>query len=156
MHGNNRLQIGLFGANCSSGRAVTLVPERWSGSWPDNRRLALIADEAGIDFLLPIGRWKDYGGETDYQGTTLETITWATGILAATKRITVFGTVHAPIFNPIVAAKEMVTADHIGEAASASTSSSAGTRASSTCSASRNAPTKTATNMRRSGSTSSR
>jgi len=27
----------------------------------------------------------------------------------------VFGTVHAPIFNPVVAAKEMVTADHVGE-----------------------------------------
>ncbi len=115
MHGNNKLQIGLFGPNCSSGRAVTLVPERWSGNWPDNKRLAQMADEAGIDFLLPIGRWKGYGGDTDYQGTTLETITWATGLLGATKRITVFGTVHAPIFNPVVAAKEMVTADHIGE-----------------------------------------
>jgi alkanesulfonate monooxygenase SsuD/methylene tetrahydromethanopterin reductase-like flavin-dependent oxidoreductase (luciferase family) len=115
MHGGNKLQIGLFGANCSSGRAVTLVPERWSGSWPDNKKLALMADRAGIDFLLPIGRWKGYGGTTDYQGTTLETITWATALLAATKRITVFGTVHAPIFNPVVAAKEMVTADHVGE-----------------------------------------
>ena len=37
------------------------------------------------------------------------------GLLASTKRITVFGTVHAPLFNPIIAAKEMVTADHIGE-----------------------------------------
>ena len=110
MHGGNKLQIGLFGANCSSGRAVTLVPERWSGSWPDNKKLALMADQAGIDFLLPIGRWKGYGGTTDYQGTTLETVTWATALLAATKRITVFGTVHAPIFNPVVAAKEMVTA----------------------------------------------
>ena len=74
-----------------------------------------MADEAGIDFLLPIGRWKGYGGDTDYQGATLETITWATGLLASTKRITVFGTVHAPLFNPIIAAKEMVTADHVGE-----------------------------------------
>jgi len=115
MYGNNKLQIGLFGSNCSSGRAVTLVAERWSGNWPDNKRLALLSDEAGIDFLLPIGRWKGYGGDTDYQGTTLETITWATGLLAATKHITVFGTVHAPIFNPVVAAKEMVTADHIGQ-----------------------------------------
>ena len=65
MHGNNKLQIGLFGVNCSSGRAVTLVPERWSGSWADNKRLAMMADQAGIDFLLPIGRWKGYGGETD-------------------------------------------------------------------------------------------
>src|SRR5476651_1802090 len=115
MHGNNKLQIGLFGANCSSGRAVTLVPERWSGNWPDNKRLAVMSDDAGIDFMLPIGRWKGYGGDTDYQGATLETITWAAGLLASTKRITVFGTVHAPLFNPVIAAKEMVTADHIGE-----------------------------------------
>src|SRR5262245_3612978 len=115
MHGAHKLQIGLFGANCSSGRAVTLVEERWSGNWRDNLALARMADEAGIDFLLPIGRWKGYGGETDYQGATLETITWATGLLALTKRVTVFGTVHAPLFNPVIAAKEMVTADHIGE-----------------------------------------
>ena len=105
MHNANKLKIGLFGANCSSGRAVTLVPERWSGSWPDNLKLARMADEAGIDFLLPIGRWKGYGGDTDYQGATLETITWATGLLALTKRVTVFGTVHAPLFNPVIAAK---------------------------------------------------
>jgi FMNH2-dependent dimethyl sulfone monooxygenase len=111
----NTLKIGLFGANCSSGRAVTNVPERWGGSWRECLRLAQIADECGIDFLLPIGRWKGYGGDTDYQGATLETMTWASGLLAATKRITIFGTVHAPLFNPIIAAKEMVTADHIGE-----------------------------------------
>ena len=114
MYNANRLKIGLFGANCSSGRAVTMVPERWSGSWADNVRLARMADEAGIDFLLPIGRWKGYGGDTDYQGATLETITWAAGLLASTERVTVFGTVHAPLFNPVIAAKEMVTADHIG------------------------------------------
>ena len=114
MYNANRLKIGLFGANCSSGRAVTMVPERWSGSWPDNLKLARIADEAGIDFLLPIARWKGYGGDTDYQGATLETLTWASGLLASTKRITVFGTVHAPLFNPVIAAKECVTADHIG------------------------------------------
>jgi len=115
MYNGNVLKIGLFGPNCSSGRAVTRVPERWSGTWPDNLRLARMADEAGIDFLLPIARWKGYGGDTDYQGATWETMTWASGLLATTKRITVFGTVHAPLFNPIIAAKEFVTADHIGE-----------------------------------------
>jgi len=115
MYNGNALKIGLFGANCSSGRAVTLVPERWSATWSDNVRLARMADEAGIDFLLPIARWKGYGGDTDYQGATFETVTWACGLLALTRRITVFGTVHAPLFNPLIAAKEFVTADHIGE-----------------------------------------
>jgi alkanesulfonate monooxygenase SsuD/methylene tetrahydromethanopterin reductase-like flavin-dependent oxidoreductase (luciferase family) len=115
MGSSNRLKLGLFGANCSSGRAVTTVPERWSGSWPDCVSLARMADRAGIEFMLPIGRWKGYGGDTDYQGATWETVTWACGLLAKTQRLTVFGTVHAPLIPPLIAAKEFVTADHIGE-----------------------------------------
>ncbi len=115
LYGPHRLKLGLFGANCSSGRAVTEAPERWVGRWAECLRLARMADEAGIDFMLPIGRWKGYGGDTDYQGATLETVTWAAGLLAQTQRITVFGTVHAPLIHPVIAAKEFVTADHIGE-----------------------------------------
>ncbi len=111
----NRFKLGLFGANCSSGRAVTKVAERWSGSWADCLRLARMADDAGFEFMLPIGRWKGYGGDTDYQGETFETVTWAAGLLAATRRLTVFGTVHAPLIHPVIAAKQFVTADHIGE-----------------------------------------
>jgi dimethylsulfone monooxygenase len=115
MFNENKLKLGLFSSNCSNGRFPTTVPERWSGSWPDNLKLAAMADGYGLDFLLPIGRWKGYGGETDHQGTTLETITWATGLLAKTERITVFATVHTPLFHPVIAAKQMVTADHVGE-----------------------------------------
>src|ERR1700730_15330359 len=92
MYNGNALKIGLFGANCSSGRAVTLVPEGWAGTWSDNVRLPRMADDAGIASLLPIARWKGYGGDTDYQGATFETVTWACGLLASTRRITVFGT----------------------------------------------------------------
>src|SRR5262249_31947512 len=115
MRSANRLKLGLFGANCSSGRAVTMVPERWSGNWPDNLRLAKMADAAGIEFMLPIARWKGYGGDTDYQGATLESISWASGLLASTKRLHVFATVHAPLVHPVIAAKGFATADHISE-----------------------------------------
>ena len=115
MYTGNKIKLGFFGSNCSSGRAVTLVPERWTGSWDDNLKLARLADEAGIEFMLPIGRWKGYGGDTDYQGTTLETLTWASGLLGSTKNLIVFGTVHAPLFHPVIAAKEFVTADQIGQ-----------------------------------------
>jgi len=40
MYNGNALKIGLFGANCSSGRSATKVPERWSASWPDCLALA--------------------------------------------------------------------------------------------------------------------
>jgi len=111
----NKLKLGIFSPNCSGGMAVTKVAERWDASWENNLKLAQMADDAGIEFLLPIARWKGYGGETDFEGSTLETITWACGLLAKTKRITVFGTVHAPLVHPIFAAKQMVTVSHVSE-----------------------------------------
>ncbi len=111
---SNGFKLGLFSANCSSGLAVTKADGRWSGSWEDNLRLAKMADEAGIDFLLPIARWIGYGGDTNFHGGVLETITWAAGLLAHTKDISVFATIHTFCNNPIVAAKQMATIDQIG------------------------------------------
>ena len=110
----NKLKLGLFGANCSGGLAITAAPERWEASWENNLALARMADAAGLDFMLPLGRWKGYGGATDHNGSNFETLTWASGILAGTSGIMAFGTVHVPLYNPMVAAKQMVTADHIG------------------------------------------
>ncbi|WP_432855949.1 LLM class flavin-dependent oxidoreductase [Amycolatopsis sp. CA-161197] len=107
-------KLGLFSANCSSGLAVTKIPERWSGSWEDNLRLAGLADEVGIDFLLPIARWIGYGGETNFHEGVLDPTTLAAALLARTKRITVFTTVHTAFNHPVVVAKQLATADLIG------------------------------------------
>ena len=111
---HNKLSLGLFGVNCSGGLAVTTVPERWEASWENNQSAARMADQSGLDFMLPLGRWKGYGGITDHNASNFETLTWASGILASTINLMAFGTVHVSLFNPVVAAKQMVTADHIG------------------------------------------
>ena len=66
-----------------------------------------------MDFHLPVARWKGYGGATNFEGAGFESTAWACGLLAATKRITVFATVHAPLVHPVFAAKQFVTADQI-------------------------------------------
>lgn len=86
----NKLSLGLFGLNCSGGLAVTTVPERWEASWENNLNAARMADEAGLDFMLPLGRWKGYGGITDHNASNFETLTWASGILASTRNLMVF------------------------------------------------------------------
>src|SRR5689334_19933022 len=111
--GGNTLKLGFFSPNCSSGMSVTRVPERWVNSWENNIRLAQLGDEAGIEFVLPIARWIGYGGETDFHGSVLETVTWATGLLAHTKHINVFATVHTAFIHPVVAAKQLATADQL-------------------------------------------
>src|SRR5258708_20933645 len=104
MHNANAFKVGLFGANLSGARTATTVPDRWSASWPDCLTMARITDEGGIDFLLPVGRWKGYGGETHFHGTSLETITWATALPAPTPPVTPFGPLHPPPFHPLIAA----------------------------------------------------
>lgn len=112
---NNKLKLGFFSPNCSSGMAVTKAPERWVNSWENNIALAKLADESGVEFLLPIARWVGYGGETDFHGSVLETLTWATGLLAHTKRVNIFATVHTAFIHPVVAAKQLATADQLGK-----------------------------------------
>lgn len=108
-------QLGIFAANCSGGFAVTKIPERWKATWEDNLRLAKLADEVGIDFLLPISRWIGYGGETNFHGSVLEPIPWASGLLAHTKRINVFSTINTAYTHPVIIAKQIATVDQIGQ-----------------------------------------
>jgi FMNH2-dependent dimethyl sulfone monooxygenase len=112
--GGNPLKLGLFGSNCSNGRSYTTVPERWNASWDNNLALAQLADEVGLECMVPIARWKGYGGQTNVNGSSFESIAWACGLLAGTQNINVFCTVHVPLIHPIVAAKQMVTVDHVG------------------------------------------
>lgn len=113
MFDQDRFLLGTFASNCSGGMSVTKVPERWVSSWDNNLKLAQLADAAGIDFMLPIARWIGYGGETDFQNSVLETITWATGLLASTHNITVFATIHTAANHPVVVAKQLATIEQI-------------------------------------------
>lgn len=106
-------QLGLFSANTDSGLAITTAPERWSATWENNFRLAAMADQAGIDFLLPVARWADWGAATGSHRSVLDPLVWATGLLARTQRIRVFSTVHTAFHHPVVAAKQLATVDQL-------------------------------------------
>lgn len=105
--------LGTFASNCSSGMSVTQIPERWDNSWENNLALAHLLDDAGIEFMLPIARWIGYGGATNFHGNVLETMTWATGLLAHTRNLAVISTVHTTANNPVVVAKQIATIEKI-------------------------------------------
>lgn len=112
MNNANRFKLGLFGLNCSCGSIATTAPEQWTADWAQVVMAAQLADQAGLEFLLPIARWHGYGGLTDRQGTSFETLTWAAGMSALTKQIVTFATVHTALISPVFAAKQVVTIDH--------------------------------------------
>ena len=111
--GGNRIKLGVMAFNCSLGSTVTLDDRAWPMTWADNQRLARMADAAGFEALLPVGRWKGYGGESNFNNRSFESFTWAAGIAASTEQIAVLATVHAPLVHPLAAAKQAATVDHI-------------------------------------------
>jgi len=115
MFRQKHFKLGTFSTNCSGGMTVTKIPERWDATWDSNLAVARLLDEAGIDFMLPIARWIGYGGETNFHGYVLETMTWAAALLASTQRITVFATMHTAVNHPVVIAKQIATIDQVGK-----------------------------------------
>jgi alkanesulfonate monooxygenase SsuD/methylene tetrahydromethanopterin reductase-like flavin-dependent oxidoreductase (luciferase family) len=71
-----------------------------------------MADAAGLEFFLPIARWKGFGGETNSRETSFETLTFAAALAGLTRRIALFATVHVPMVHPVFAAKALATLDH--------------------------------------------
>lgn len=111
----HRFKLGLFSFNHDGGLTHTLAPERWAATWENTRALATVAEAAGLDFLLPLAGWIGSAGDCPTDDWFHETLTWAAGLLAQTSRLHVFATVHAPFLNPVFAAKQCATCDHIGD-----------------------------------------
>lgn len=112
MFGPNPFKLGVFGYLHDGGGAYTTVPERWTADWDEIVKVAQIADRAGLEFMLPIARWKGVPGKHDQRLKSFETLTHAAALAGSTERIGLFATCHTPIIHPIVAAKALVTIDH--------------------------------------------
>jgi pyrimidine oxygenase len=106
-------EFGVFLPIANGGWIVSRATPPLDGGWEQNRDAALIAEEQGFDFVMAMGKWRGFGGETGHWGRSLEAVTMMAGIAALTKRVKVWATLHAILHNPAVAAKMIATLDHI-------------------------------------------
>ena len=110
---DQKMKLGLFGSNCSGGLCMTDAETGYEITWPHTKSIAQKADRLGMEAMVPVARWKGFGGNVNFSGTNFETFTWAAGLAEATEQITIFTTTHIPTVHPIVAANMAVTNDHI-------------------------------------------
>ena len=112
LYRDHRMKLGVMAFNCSHGSSITTAEGAWEMTWPETVELARMADRARMEVLLPVGRWRGYGGETNFNNRTFESFTWAAGLGCLTKQIGVFATCHVPLVHPVMAAKMAATVDH--------------------------------------------
>ncbi len=113
LFGGNRMKLGVMAFNCSHGSTITTVPEAWKLNWPDSVEIAQMCDRSGMEAMLPVGRWRGYGGPSDFNNCTYETFTWAAALGALTRHVAVLSTVHVPLVHPLMVAKMGATIDHV-------------------------------------------
>src|SRR5215467_2764522 len=113
LFGPNRFKLGVFSANCDGGLTMSLASERWPCVWDDIASMSILADEAGLEFILPVAKWRGYRGKANIFGKSFETLTHGAALAAITKRIAIFSTVHVPLVTPAFGAKAIATIDHI-------------------------------------------
>ncbi len=109
----NKLKLAVFGVNVSSGCSMTDLPQTLNVEWGESVAIAKAAEDAGIEALIPVARWKGMGGQVNFNHRNFETFTWAAGLSAVTEALSIFATFHVPTVHPIRAAKEVATIDHI-------------------------------------------
>src|SRR6202161_943127 len=110
---NSPLKLGSFSTNLSGGGTISKMSGLLKAEWPATKQLARLADEMKFEAIVPVGRWKGFGGETNFNGAGFECFSWAAGIGAVTKYPAVFATSHVPMYHPALAAKQATVIDHI-------------------------------------------
>jgi FMNH2-dependent dimethyl sulfone monooxygenase len=110
----NRLKLAVFCANVARGTSMSDAETLPKVTWEESQRLAHAADRAGIDGMIPLGRWKATArGLPRDVDRTFEPWTWASALSALTERISVFTTVNMQQYNPLIAALMTSTIDHV-------------------------------------------
>ncbi|MEV0074065.1 MULTISPECIES: LLM class flavin-dependent oxidoreductase [unclassified Amycolatopsis] len=113
VYNDRKLHLGTFSSNLSGGCAITTVDGVLEATWDQTLSLAKMGDQMEFEALVPVGRWRGFGGETNFNGAGFECFTWAAGLSSVTEDAGLFVTSHVPTIHPVMAAKQATTIDHI-------------------------------------------
>ena len=68
LYNDQKLKLGVFSINCSNGVNISHAPTTHRITWEHQLAIARRADAMGFELLLPVARWRGFGGTTDFNG----------------------------------------------------------------------------------------
>lgn len=105
--------LGVFMPMANGGWILSRNKPPLDGSYAYNRKVAILAEEAGLDFIMSMAKFRGYGGETHHWNSTLDPVVLMAALAEATSRVKVWTTIHTILQNPAVAAKMIATLDQV-------------------------------------------
>lgn len=105
--------LGVFLPIANGGWILSSTAPRLDGSYEYNRRVAVLAEEIGLDFIMSMAKWRGFGGVTEHWRYCLDSQILMAALATQTQRVKVWTTVHTLLQNPAVTAKMVATLDHV-------------------------------------------
>ena len=105
--------LGIFLPVANGGWILSRNKPLLDGSYAYNRKCAVLAEEAGLDFIMSMSKFRGYGGETQHWNTSLDPVVLMAALAEVTKRVKVWTTLHTILHNPGFAAKMMATLQQV-------------------------------------------
>jgi dimethylsulfone monooxygenase len=106
---DERIKLAYWVPNVSGGLVVSKIEQRTHWGYEYNKKLAVLAENAGFEYALSQVRYMaSYGAEFQHESTS-----FSLALLLATQRLKVIAAVHPGFWQPGVLAKLLATADHL-------------------------------------------
>ncbi|WP_448661963.1 LLM class flavin-dependent oxidoreductase [Sphingomonas sp. CJ20] len=105
--------LGVFMPMANGGWILSKNAPPLDGSYAYNRKVALAAEAAGLDFIMSMSKFRGYGGETGHWNSTLDPVVMMAALGEVTSKVKVWTTIHTILQNPAVAAKMIATLDQV-------------------------------------------
>jgi pyrimidine oxygenase len=105
--------LGVFLPMANGGWILSRNKPPLDGSYAYNRQVAMLTEQAGLDFIMAMAKFRGYGGDTQHWESSLDSMVLMAALAEATSNVKVWTTVHTILQNPAVVAKMIATLDQI-------------------------------------------
>jgi pyrimidine oxygenase len=109
------VEFGVFLPVSDGGFIFSTTAPDQPSTYAYQRRVARLAEELGLGFVIALARWRGFGGArtSESRDAALESVSTIAGLAEATSRVRILCTMHTMAYHPAVAAKILATIDQI-------------------------------------------
>ncbi len=124
----HEVDLGVFMPVTNDGWIISRNAPKFQPTFDLNRSIARLAEQIGFDYVFAMGKWRGFGGGTDFWKYQIESMTLMTGLASAVPRLRLISSVAPALIHPAVFAKMAVTMDDVADGRAGINIVSAGNR----------------------------
>ena len=110
---NKSVNLGVFLPVTNNGWIISKSSPQFMPSFAMNLEICKTAEQIGFSYVFAMGKWRGFGGDTEFWKYSIESMTLMTGLAAAVPNLRMIASVSPALIHPAVFAKLAATMDDV-------------------------------------------